>query len=300
MSSEVCDKLQKAQVKQNQSDYFESAFAFSIRAWCKLLEDNLNINVTPDLTNEILFTLRQKNVRESTNSINSEWKRIIEKKEQGFLKTEIKRYYSHFYSLINKIFTLLNIQGDKDMNFIVLFAFIFVAVLFLAYILNKPKETSQTNDRKKSTTVASESLSIPNITEPVLSPPAQPIPQTLILVIPALKSQFLNELRNRKIVTNEDWENLYDATRYLCLVSPDKVKSQLSKIEPFRVFEGKEEDSDIYFVHIKVSQKDKDLEPNVNGNERVNAFRRLINSPLIMISPRFRLEAYETLNVYNI
>lgn len=170
---------------------------------------------------------------------------------------------------------------------------------YLIYIPNKPKETSQTNYSEKPTTVVSQS---PPTQRVVQSSPVQLTPQTLILVIPALKSQFLNELRNRDIVTNEDWENLYDATRYLCLVSPDKTKNQLSSIDQldqFRVFQGGEKDSDIYFVHIELSQPDKGFKPNVNDNERFNAFRRLVNLP-VTVSSRFRLEAYENLNVYNI
>jgi hypothetical protein len=246
LMNEISDEV-TVHLQETNSNLLIDALDYSIKAWCERLKASQDINFSSDITDKILSIGRNDNTKILSREIYNKWKPIEITELNSFGRNQTKKSYTTFHVFIDDICRLLNINiGDNPMNFIVLLAFVVVAVLFLAYILNKPKHTSQPDNREKPNTV---------VTQPISSPAAKPIPQTLILVIPASKSQFLNEFRKRKIVTNEDWENLYDATRYLCLVSLNNLESQLSNIED--KFSKKEEDSDIYLVGIQLSQDDK-------------------------------------------
>lgn len=286
VSTQVNDKLTK-----NKTNTFYDAFNYAIEEWCKRLETVKILNFASKNTDDITVKVSNEDVKKLSKYIYKEWdyKEIIE-------KVTLRR---PFYSLFKPIFKLLKI-GESQVNFIVLLAFVIVAVLFLAYILNnKQKETTDLED--------SENLNQADIrqdqtskVEPIVFQP-NPVQKSLILVIPAEKSYLIELLINNQTVrlTKQDCSNLYNATRYLCLDIPENLSRQLSSINnELFVKEGEESASDIYFVKIdNINAKEQGFQPNANKNVKTNAFYRLVNLQA-MVTPRYRLEAYQNFNVY--
>jgi hypothetical protein len=268
---EVSDKR-----KQNKTDQFEDVLNYAIDAWINRLKFspyfNLEINNMSKLTINIWDAYKPKNFSVP----------------------------SQFNQLVKQIFDLLKI-GKTDMNFIVLLAFVIVAVLFLAYIINnKQKETTDLEEPENFNQAdirQDQSSKVENI----VVQPKPVIPKSLILVIPVEKSHLIESLINNQNVrlTEQDCSNLYNATRYLCLDFPESLDSQLSSINnDLFVKQGEEETSDIYFVTIdNINEKEKGFLPNANSNIKNNAFYGLVNLTA-MVSPRYRIKAYQNFNVY--
>ncbi|WP_013334682.1 hypothetical protein [Gloeothece verrucosa] len=127
------------QLNESNNSEFEVALAYAIKSWCNYLETHpkLNLLFTSEMTYNILSKSGQASMPQLTYNIYQEWRSDQENK-LGIISKALE-VPNGLTLLINKIFTLLKIKND-DLKIIVLFAFVFVAVLFLNNIINNPQK----------------------------------------------------------------------------------------------------------------------------------------------------------------
>ena len=292
ISTQVSHKLQK----QN-SNKFHDALFYAIEYWCYCLTTNSNFNFTYEIQNYIVEKSQIKEVKEFTRHNFDQWN-PNKKRRNRYGKVEEFKHFTEFYSLIEKGLNLLKIE-NTDMNFIVIFAFVIVAVLFVSYFLNQPKQTTQTKDIEESNRSNNQSYQTPTVEYRSQIPVKQISQQSLILVIPFSKSSLIDSFirKGNTIITDKNYSNLYDSARYLYLDFSENLERLLSKMMNNYVCEDL--DSDIYLVQINLKQSDEGLKANVNPNARINAFKKLIDLEAKVLG-RFPLEAYANMNVYDI
>ncbi|AFZ46031.1 hypothetical protein Cyast_0047 [Cyanobacterium stanieri PCC 7202] len=287
------------QLRQNKSNQFDDPLFYAIQFWYYYLSHNQNLNFTNEVKEYIVEKYKNQKVRCFILNREKEWRTIFERKKTNlFGITEIVKSRTRFYSLIDEGLKLLKIENTY-MNFIVIFAFVIVAVLFVSYFLNQPKQTTQTKDIEESNRPTNQSYQTTTVEYTAQKPVKQISQQSLILVIPFAKSKLIDSLikKGNTIITDKNYSNLYDSARYLYLDFSENLDNLLSKIKNNYICEDL--DSDIYLVQINLKQPDEGLKANVNPNTRINAFKRLIDLEAKVLG-RFPLEAYENMNVYDI
>lgn len=140
--------------------------------------------------------------------------------------------------------------------------------------------------------------------QPVPTPPVQTTPtqkstkQSLVLVVSASQSDFLESLQAKRRIDISDGETLYEMTKYLWLGSETDFNQSKSKLSQYLVAKGEESEYDIYLVYFELNKADERFKSNVNQLDRYDAFRNLDNLE-INITPRLQMEAYENIDVYN-
>jgi hypothetical protein len=221
------------------------------------------------------------------------------KNELKFLQFVINVVWSQREKLSHQFINKSN-KEEIIMKLIILLAFIITAVGLLLYILNNKQKETTDLEAPENFNQADIQQNQTSKVDPIAVQP-KPVQKSLILVIPATKYHLIESLiNNQTVILNEQYcSNLYDATRYLCLDSSEKLSRQLSSInKELFVKQGEESASDIYFVKIdNINAKEQGFQPNANKNVKTNAFYRLVNLQA-MVTPRYRIEAYQPFNVY--
>jgi len=126
--------------------------------------------------------------------------------------------------------------------------------------------------------------------------------QVLILVINALKKDFVESLKTQAKIESQNCDQLYRATQCLWLGNEESNDSNLKyhfdNPDKFVVQPQEESEYDVYLIQIKLDDPHPGFKPNVNQIERMSAFRTLADSS-VEISNRLRVGVYRSTGVYN-
>jgi hypothetical protein len=271
----------------HRNTYFEEVLNTAIDAWC----DRLPLDNQQEVRNGIKKKVRQRDIEQ-----------LIEYHyEDGQ-----KRFFSSCYpDLINRILVRLlhqekqEKQEKNNMKFIVLIAFATVAVGFVIYLLNQPKQQPQ--QRSYQTDDSPPPPARRSTPTPSRPPVATVTKQCLILVIDAAHGDIVESIRSKGRIEPEDCTLLYEATKCLSM-KPENGLTQFSQvINQDRVSPGEESEFDVYLVKIELRNPDAGLGGNVDNQlDRQDAFNRLpqLAAANIQVSQRLRMEAAERFDVY--
>jgi hypothetical protein len=282
----------QCQSSNNVDDYLLCA----INIWCSKLE------IYQDETNYILRGYNQQAIRKFLYYLYQEGtteKKILKiptplgEHSTGFT------IENPFYKHINALFYRMNITLG-NVKFIVLIAFGVTAVGYCLYRLNQVRQR-QASRREELRQYNSNppSFTVQTSTDQV-SPVQRITKQFLVLVVSASQADFLELLKAKGCISINDGEELYEMTKYLWLGSETDFNQKRTNINQYEIFKEEESEYDIRLVYIELKQADKGFEPNVNQLDRYDAFRNLADLAVnFEVSPRFRMEAYENIDVYN-
>lgn len=282
----------QCQGSNNLNDYLLCA----IKIWCSKLD------ISEDETNYILRGYNQQAIRKFLYYLYQEG--TTEKKTLK-IPTPLGEHSTGFTlenpfnQHIKALFYGVNITMG-NVKFIVLIAFVSTAVGYFLYRLNqlrqqqasRSEELRQYNSNPPSFTVQ---------TPPIQTTPVQTITkQFVVLVVSASQEDYLKSLESKGCINVNDGEALYEMTKYLWLGSKTEFSQIKPNINQYSVSKAEESEYDICLVYIELKQTDKGFEPNVNQLDRYDAFRNLADlASNFEVSPRFRMEAYENIDVYN-
>jgi hypothetical protein len=224
---------------------------------------------------------------------------------KGKVNQDIKYHYNEWESQWESQWPFPNllkttfIQRLTPMKFIVLTAFVIVAVGFVIYLLNQEKQQpQQRSDRGDDSPPPPARRSTPTPSRP---PVATVTKECLILVIDAAHGDVVESIRSKGRIEPEDCTLLYEATKCLSM-KPENGVTQFSQvINQDRVPPGEElSEFDVYLVKIELRQPDAGLGGNVDNQlDRQDAFNRLPQlAANIQVSERLRMEAAERFDVY--
>lgn len=275
------------------SRYVRDYLIHAIGVWCNELK------ISPDITDCIRRGYHQHGINDLTNYIYEKWKPEPEEETDWLGQKKVKFKPSTFYNLV-----ALNIikGGNENMKFIVFIAFGITVTGYFIYILNQQKQQQTT--RREEPRQYNPNLPAPSVYT-VQAPPIQTTPvqtitkQFLVLVVSASQKDFLNSLESKGGINVNDGEALYEMTKNLWLGSKTELSQRQPNINQYSVSKAEESEYDICLVYIELKQADKGFEPNVNQLDRYDAFRSLADlAGNFEVSPRFRMEAYENIDVY--
>lgn len=181
---------------------------------------------------------------------------------------------------------------DHAVKFYLLFAFVIVSVGYVLFLLSKRYEEQSYQARGNQ-------LAPFNVSHPEF---AQPIKHDflLILVVNVKHEGIINTLRSTGSITPDMTDQLYHATQELWFGSEKQylnspVQSSFKSKEAFAPSEY-----DVYFVKIKLSQKDSGFEEKASQLSRVGGFRQLPRiAQEVEVSNRLSSKSYENIGVYS-
>lgn len=180
------------------------------------------------------------------------------------------------------------------MQLIAMIAFGVTAVGYWLYIINRQKQQPQQQPSRQvpkqyAHTDNPSSSSVQVVTK-----------KSLVLVISASHTDFIESLKAKKTIDINDAERLYKVTNYLWLGSESGFNQKKANLKNYSVFPGKESEYDINLVYMELKQNDEGFKPKINQIDRYDAFRKLPGLVVsVEISPRLQMEAYENFEVYN-
>jgi hypothetical protein len=278
------------------SRYVRDYLTHAIGIWCNELK------ISPDITDCIRRGYDQYGINELTNYIYQKWEPKQEEEINWVGQKKVNFKTSEFYNLV----ALNIIKGrNENMKLIVFIAFGITVIGYFIYILNQQKQQQTT--RREEPRQYNPNLPAPSVytvqTPPIQTTPVQTITkQFLVLVVSASQEDFLKSLESKGCINVNDGEALYQMTKYLWLGSKTEFSQIKPNINQYSVSKAEESEYDICLVYIELKQADKGkgFEPNVNQLDRYDAFRSLADlAGNFEVSPRFRMEAYENIDVYN-
>jgi hypothetical protein len=126
----------------------------------------------------------------------------------------------------------------------------------------------------------------------------------LFLAINPEYENLIQDLKENRQVTSNNYQDLFKATRSLCLVSDAHIFQELNNW--FNEIEKKPEMSkddefelDIYIVKMVLTQEYPGLKNNASLVERLDAFKEISEkSQEVFVSPRLSPEDYQILSRY--
>lgn len=281
---EVSKKVQESVNNRRIQRTFDNFLNTAIDAWCDLL--------LLDNQQSIRDSIKRKVGEHHVNALIqfhwNEW----EKNNCMW----ISKYREVHSRLLER---LLNRQGS-NVKFIVLIAFVIVAVGFVIYLLNQEKQQpQQRRDRKDD----SPSPPTPPSTLTSPRPPVATVTrECLILVIDAAYMDIVESIRDKGRIDPEDCPRLYEATKYLTVKPPESIVTQFSQVisqDTVSPGEGLSE-YDVYLVKIELRQPDAGFGGNVDNQlDRQDAFNRLHElADNVQVSQRLTMQAAEIFDAY--
>lgn len=277
---QVSNKVKSKTYPINRHDEykFESFLPNSIKAWCEELQ------IDKEVSDRIFQKLWTENSK--VQNLASE---IYKGYEQSFeiLNRNLNPFYTNFYTILQKnLFKKINIDMNKNI-IMLLCGFAIVAIGYLIFSNNQQEKQGQSSEKEEAKD----------------TPVPSKIPQTLVLVINALKAEIAETLKRQGKINPDDCQAIYRDTESLWIGYQSNLSSQLkncfSTSNQFVVPEGEESEYDVYLVQIELEDTDKGFKQNADQLARIDAFRRLADlSVNVKVSPRLRVNAYQDTGVY--
>ena len=198
-------------------------------------------------------------------------------------------------AFINKFDKRIRWESHR-VKFYLLLAFVIVSVGYTLFIVSGKFKKQNFQDRRSQ-------LSLPNASH---SWPAQLSEHNflLILVVNAKHENIIHTLKNNNgIITLEVANQLYHATQELWLGSEQQYLNL--PIETFFKNQSNQETSspseyDVFFIKIRLIQKDSGFEDRVSQLSRADGFTRLPKiAQKVEVSNRLSSKSYENIGVYS-
>lgn len=270
LSEAVWNKLDSEHSGQNKQ--FKDALNYSIEEWCKKL------SLDQESQSSIFAQLQDYDLRQITQEFWEEYKPTSTKKGRK----------SIFSGYLKEVFNKLKLVSEKEMNFILMIAFVLTAT-GLVYLLLKRQQNDKTYEHHQP------------LANTLYSPVQKSIKNNLLLVVSAAQGEnVIKSLQEKGDINSIDGEALYEFTRYLCLGARSEFNERINDANNYLVSKGNETINDIYLVNIKVEQADERFQPDVNPIDRRDAFYNLSNLENgFTITPRLKMEAYKFFEVYS-